>query len=158
MSEEDKDMAPDGNPDSVSEGRDYLDGFLSNDPDAVTKAATDTTDTTDTTDSRDSGAQNTVVQDRIIASIREIFDPEIPVNIYDLGLIYEVEVSTEGDAVVTMTLTTPHCPVAESMPGDVETQVRGVEGVASARVDLVWDPPWDPSRMTEEAQLELGFI
>lgn len=96
--------------------------------------------------------------DRVIDTIRQIYDPEIPVNIYDLGLIYNIEASDDGFVAVTMTLTTPHCPVAEILPGEVESRVAGVEGVSEARVDVVWDPPWDPSRMSEEAQLELGFI
>ena len=94
----------------------------------------------------------------MIAALKEIFDPEIPVNIYDLGLIYGVEISPEGAAVVTMTLTTPHCPVAESMPGEVELRVSSVPGVRDAEVNLVWDPPWDPAKMSDEARLELGML
>lgn len=94
----------------------------------------------------------------VIAALKEIYDPEIPVNIYDLGLIYNVEVSPEGHATVTMTLTTPHCPVAESMPGEVELRVGSVPGVGTATVDLVWDPPWDPQKMSDEAKLELGML
>ncbi len=93
----------------------------------------------------------------VVEALRGIFDPEIPVNIYDLGLIYGVAVD-EGHATVTMTLTTPHCPVAESMPGEVEMRVASVPGVATAKVDLVWSPPWDPSKMTDEARLELGML
>ena len=90
--------------------------------------------------------------------MREIFDPEIPVNIYDLGLIYGVDVTGDGAVVVTMTLTTPHCPVAESMPGEVELRVSSVPGVRDAEVNLVWDPPWDPHTMaSDEAKLELGL-
>ena len=79
-------------------------------------------------------------------------------NIYDLGLIYGVEVSDNAEAIVTMTLTTPHCPVAESMPGEIELRVGSVPGVGHAEVNLVWDPPWDPSKMTDEAKLELGML
>ena len=82
----------------------------------------------------------------MIAALKDIFDPEIPVNIYDLGLIYGVEVSADGHAVVTMTLTTPHCPVAETMPIEVELRVGAVPGVGTVDVNLVWDPPWDPAR------------
>jgi FeS assembly SUF system protein len=94
----------------------------------------------------------------VVDALKEIFDPEIPVNIYDLGLIYNVEVSDDGDAKVTMTLTTPHCPVAESMPAEVELRVSAVPGVRTADVDLVWDPPWDPQKMSDEAKLELGML
>ncbi len=97
------------------------------------------------------------LKEAVIAALRDIFDPEIPVNIYDLGLIYGVEID-EGHVVVTMTLTTPHCPVAESMPGEVELRVMAVPGVATCDVNLVWDPPWNPASMSEEARLELGML
>jgi FeS assembly SUF system protein len=97
------------------------------------------------------------LEDEIVAALRQIYDPEIPVNIYDLGLIYGVEVS-EGHANVTMTLTTPHCPVAETMPGEVETRVLTVPGIQSADIHLVWDPPWDPAKMSDEAKLEMGML
>ena len=93
----------------------------------------------------------------VIAALKEIYDPEIPVNIYDLGLIYGVEING-GHAMVTMTLTTPHCPVAESMPGEVELRVGAVPGIGDAEVNLVWDPPWGPDKMTDEARLELGML
>jgi FeS assembly SUF system protein len=98
------------------------------------------------------------VQAAIVEALKTIYDPEIPVDIYELGLIYDVAVSEDGDAVVTMTLTTPHCPVAESMPGEVELRVLSVPGVRDAEVKLVWDPPWDPSKMSDEARLELGML
>ena len=98
------------------------------------------------------------VQAAIVEALKTIYDPEIPVDIYELGLIYDVAVSEDGDAVVTMTLTTPHCPVAESMPGEVELRVLSVPGVRDAQVKLVWDPPWDPSKMSDEARLELGML
>ncbi len=98
------------------------------------------------------------IYDGVIAALKDIFDPEIPVNIYDLGLIYGVEVDPEGAVVVTMTLTTPHCPVAESMPGEVELRVGAVPGVRDCEVNLVWDPPWDPAKMSDEARLELGML
>jgi len=94
----------------------------------------------------------------VIAALREIYDPEIPVNIYDLGLVYGVEISDDAHVAVTMTLTTPHCPVAESMPGEVEMQIGAVPGVGVVDVDLVWDPPWDPAKMSDEAKLELGML
>ena len=103
-------------------------------------------------------APNTDVKDRVIEALKSIYDPEIPVDIYELGLIYDVAISEDGDAVVTMTLTTPHCPVAESMPSEVELRVLSVPGVRDAEVNLVWDPPWDPSKMSDEARLELGML
>ncbi|WP_181443545.1 SUF system Fe-S cluster assembly protein [Porphyrobacter sp. YT40] len=121
--------------------RDYLDGFLAAKPapDAV-------------------GGDGSDLQAAVIEALREIFDPEIPVNIYDLGLIYGVEVDDNADATVTMTLTTPHCPVAESMPGEVELRVASVPGIRDAEVNLVWDPPWGPHKMSDEARLELGML
>ena len=95
--------------------------------------------------------------ERIIDTLKDIFDPEIPVNIYDLGLIYGVEIDS-GHVTVNMTLTTPHCPVAESMPAEVEIRVGAVHGVGIVDVNLVWDPPWDPSKMSDEARLELGML
>ena len=94
----------------------------------------------------------------VVEALKEIYDPEIPVNIYDLGLIYDVEITPEQHAMIKMTLTTPHCPVAESMPGEVELRVGSVPGVGHAEVELVWDPPWDPQRMSDEAKLELGML
>jgi len=101
---------------------------------------------------------NEAVRDSVIEALKSIYDPEIPVDIYELGLIYDVAVSEDGDATVTMTLTTPHCPVAESMPTEVELRVLSVPGVRDAAVNLVWDPPWDPSKMSDEARLELGML
>ena len=121
--------------------RDYLTGFLAEAPAAASPV-------------EPGGA----MYDAIIDRLKGIFDPEIPVNIYDLGLIYGVEVDANGYAVVSMTLTTPHCPVAESMPAEVEIQVGSVPGVSHAEVNLVWDPPWDPAKMSDEAKLELGML
>jgi FeS assembly SUF system protein len=121
--------------------RDYLDGFLSQQPSDVSP-----------------GEPGGNVYDGVIDALKEIYDPEIPVNIYDLGLIYGVDVTNDGHVVVTMTLTTPHCPVAESMPGEVELRVGSVPGVGVAEVNLVWDPPWDPQKMSDEAKLELGML
>ena len=98
------------------------------------------------------------IYEAVIEALKEIYDPEIPVNIYDLGLIYEVQVSPESHVKVLMTLTTPNCPVAESMPGEVELRVGSVPGVGNAEVELVWDPPWDPQKMSDEAKLELGML
>ena len=121
--------------------RDYLEGFLSQKPADVPP-----------------GEPGGALYDGVIAALKEIYDPEIPVNIYELGLIYGVDVDDDGDVTVTMTLTTPHCPVAESMPGEVELRVGAVPGVRDAEVNLVWDPPWDPAKMSDEARLELGML
>lgn len=121
--------------------RDYLNGFLAQKP--------------QTDDPTSPGG---ALYESVIDALKSIYDPEIPVNIYDLGLIYGVDVTEDSDVTVTMTLTTPHCPVAESMPGEVEMRVLSVPGVRDAEVTLVWDPPWDPAKMTDEARLELGML
>jgi FeS assembly SUF system protein len=97
------------------------------------------------------------LRQRVIAALREVYDPELPVNIYDLGLIYGLDVDAAGDVAIRMTLTAPGCPVAQSFPGFVEHAVRQVEGVTAARVELVWDPPWCQDRMSEAVRLELGM-
>jgi FeS assembly SUF system protein len=97
------------------------------------------------------------IKESVIEAIKSCYDPEIPVDIYELGLIYSVDVSEDGKVSVTMTLTSPMCPVAGSLPGEVEAKVRSCEGVTDATVELVWDPPWDPSLMSEAAKLQLGF-
>ncbi len=105
-------------------------------------------------------AQSLTMEDlknAIIDQIKTVFDPEIPVNIYDLGLIYEINVDEKGQAEVIMTLTSPACPVAGSLPGEVEEVVMGIDGVEDAVVELVFDPPWDKEMMSEEAKFELGF-
>jgi FeS assembly SUF system protein len=101
---------------------------------------------------------NDALKQDVIAAISEIFDPEIPVNIYDLGLIYDVHVGDEGKIDVVMTLTSPHCPVAEILPGQVKSRVELVEGVNEVDLELTWDPPWTPENMSEPAKLELGFM
>lgn len=98
------------------------------------------------------------LENDIIDMIKTIFDPEIPVDIYELGLIYDIKVNDEAHAHVLMTLTTPSCPVAESLPAEVEEKTGLVEGVKSAKVELTFDPPWDKDMMSEEAQFELGFL
>ena len=120
--------------------RDYLAGFLAEKP-------------AELSGQEPGGA----LYEAVIEALKEIYDPEIPVNIYDLGLIYGVEIN-DGHAVVSMTLTTPNCPVAESMPAEVELRVGAVPGVGDAEVNLVWDPPWDPQKMSDEAKLELGML
>jgi FeS assembly SUF system protein len=99
-----------------------------------------------------------VLGERVIDVIRTVYDPEIPVNIFELGLVYKVDIDDDDHVRIEMTLTSPACPVAGSLPGEVEDKVKSVAGVTDATVELVWDPPWNPSMMTEEAQLELGFI
>jgi FeS assembly SUF system protein len=128
-------------PDSVARKRDYLTGFLAGEKEEEPKT----------------GAGSDL-QASVVEVLKSIYDPEIPVDIYELGLIYDVEISEDGDATITMTLTTPHCPVAESMPGEVELRVLSVPGIRDAVVNLVWDPPWDPSKMSDEARLELGML
>jgi len=98
------------------------------------------------------------LKERIVTAIRAVYDPEIPVNVYDLGLIYELETTGDGDVKIEMTLTAPACPVAGILPGEVERAVAHVPGVHSAHVELVWDPPWSAERMSEEAKLELGLL
>ena len=121
--------------------RDYLEGFLSQKPEPTP-----------------AGEPGGEVYDAVVDALKDIYDPEIPVNIYDLGLIYGVDVAEGGHVAVTMTLTTPHCPVAESMPAEVELRVGSVPGVGQAEVNLVWDPPWDPAKMSDDAKLELGML
>lgn len=121
--------------------KDYLEGFLSKKPETASPA--------------EPGGE---LYEAVITALKEIYDPEIPVNIYDLGLIYGVDVTDDADVAVTMTLTTPHCPVAESMPGEVELRVASVPGVRDAQVEITWHPPWDPSKMSDEARLELGML
>jgi FeS assembly SUF system protein len=125
---------------SFERKKDYLAGFLSEKPAELS--------------GEEPGGE---LYEAVIAALKEIYDPEIPVNIYDLGLIYGVEIN-EGHALVTMTLTTPHCPVAESMPSEVELRVGAVPGIGDAEVNLVWDPPWNPAQMSDEAKLELGML
>ncbi len=98
------------------------------------------------------------IEERVVAVLRTIYDPEIPVDIYELGLIYDVNVDEELKSVhVSMTLTSPSCPVAGTLPGEVETKVKGVDGVEDAYVELVWDPPWTMEKLSEAAKLQLGL-
>lgn len=97
------------------------------------------------------------LKDRIVAALHTCFDPEIPVNIYELGLIYEINIESTGAVGIRMTLTSPACPVAGSLPPDVQRKIAALPQVTSARVDVVWDPPWDKDRMSEAAKLQLGI-
>ena len=101
---------------------------------------------------------NASLEERVIAVLRTVYDPEIPVDIYELGLIYDLKVSAAGAVAIRMTLTSPMCPVAEALPTEVRSKVAALPGVASAAVELVWDPPWDKGRMSEAAQLALGLF
>jgi len=97
------------------------------------------------------------LRQRIIKALKQCYDPEIPVDIWELGLIYNIDVKESNDVEITMTLTSPACPVAESLPPDVESRVSAVDGVASARVDITWEPAWAPEMMSEAARLELNL-
>ena len=98
------------------------------------------------------------IEDQIVETLKSIYDPEIPVDIFELGLIYEVKVDKEINVEIEMTLTSPNCPVAESMPKEVEDKVAAMNGVKSSKVNIVFDPPWDKELMSDEAKLELGFL
>jgi FeS assembly SUF system protein len=97
------------------------------------------------------------LEEKVVEALRTCYDPEIPLNIYELGLIYEIKASEDGAVEVRMTLTAPNCPVAGSLPGEVERKIREIPGVTGVKVELVWDPPWDRSRLSEAALLQLGL-
>ena len=115
------------------------------DKDAVAKAPQDEVD-------------REALRQRIVEVMQTVYDPEIPVNIYELGMVYDIQIDEETNATVTMTLTSPACPVAGSLPGEVEFRIGTIEGLKSARVNLVWEPPWTPDRMSEAAKLQLGMM
>lgn len=108
--------------------------------------------------SEDLQAQQEELKERVVNQIQTVFDPEIPVNIYELGLIYEVSVFPVNNVFVQMTLTSPNCPAAQSMPAEVETKVKAVEGVNDVTVEVTFDPPWNQEMMSDAAKLELGFM
>jgi len=95
---------------------------------------------------------------RVLEALRTCYDPEIPVNIYELGLVYEVNANDDGIVSIKMTLTSPHCPAVQSLPAEIENKVRAVSGVTDVKLDLVWEPPWDPSKMSEAARPQLGMM
>ena len=97
------------------------------------------------------------LKEKVVAMLRGVYDPEIPVNIYELGLVYDVRIDESGGVGIVMTLTSPMCPVAEILPVEIETRTRDIEGVRDVWIDLVWDPPWNPEMMSEAARLELGM-
>ncbi len=111
-----------------------------------------------TTWTPDGETRATISEDAVISAIATVFDPEIPVNIYELGLIYAIEIADTGDIKVEMTLTAPGCPSAQELPEMVRAAILQIEGVGTVIVDTVWDPPWDPSRMTDEARLALNMF
>ncbi|MBW2542611.1 MAG: SUF system Fe-S cluster assembly protein [Deltaproteobacteria bacterium] len=115
-----------------------------------------TTDSTEATPAERGNPE--AIREQVIEQLKTVFDPEIPVNIYELGLIYGVSVDADGATQVVMTLTTPMCPAAEELPPEVETKTRAVPGVTSVQLDLVWDPPWSPEMMSDAAKLDLGMI
>jgi FeS assembly SUF system protein len=100
----------------------------------------------------------TIMEAQVQDALRSCYDPEIPVNIYELGLIYDVQADEAGVVGIKMTLTSPHCPAAQSLPAEIEGKVRALPGVTDVKIDVVWDPPWDPSKMSEAARLQLGMM
>jgi FeS assembly SUF system protein len=130
-----------------------------NETNAATTAVADSPETTAETTPAAAGPIDTAaLENQIVEQLQTVFDPEIPVNIYELGLIYDVEIQAGGDVHIKMTLTSPACPVAGSLPGEVQRKVEEVPGVASADIELVWDPAWNPSMMSEAARLQLGMF
>jgi FeS assembly SUF system protein len=100
---------------------------------------------------------DTIIEAQVLEALRGCFDPEIPVNIFELGLVYNLEIVSGGIVKIQMTLTSPHCPAVQSLPAEVENKVRAVPGVTDVKMELVWEPPWEPSRMSEAARLQLGM-
>jgi FeS assembly SUF system protein len=105
-----------------------------------------------------SSINNLVMEAEVLDALRSCYDPEIPVNIYELGLVYEMNADDAGVVSIKMTLTSPHCPAVQSLPAEIESKVKAVSGVTDVKLDLVWDPPWDPSKMSEAARLQLGMM
>jgi len=105
-----------------------------------------------------SSIETSLLESEIVETIKTVYDPEIPVNIYELGLIYGIEVTPTGLANIQMTLTSPACPAAQSLPGEVEMKVRDIDGIEDVNLEIVWDPPWNMEMMSEEAKLELGLF
>ena len=145
------------------EDTNFLDGFLNNDIEEEAAFFDDKEGGFDDEDEAEkgkeiSGAMKQQIKMDVIATIKEIYDPEIPVNIYELGLIYRVDVDNFANVLIVMTLTTPNCPVAESMPAEVEIKAGLVENVSRATIELTFEPPWDMSMMSEAARLEMGMM
>ncbi len=129
-------------------------------PDTPTQTQTSTAAPADSDDARKTEPADAAdaLRQAVIAAISTVYDPEIPVNIYELGLIYRIDIDENGDVAIEMTVTAPACPVADVLPIEVEERVRAVPGVRDVRVELVWDPPWSPDMMSEAARLELGMF
>ncbi len=133
--------------------------FKSKTPVVVPKAEQSKKEVTPARDEMPAKAVNPdEIKQAVIEALHTVYDPEIPVNVYEMGLVYDIDVDTAGKVVVRMTLTSPGCPVAASLPLEVEGKTRMIPGVSEARIVLVWDPPWDPSMMTDAARLQLGFL
>ncbi len=132
-------------------------------PDTVITPTDTDQDSVETESELETGPQVTgggdpELRSRVIAALKEIYDPEIPLNIYDLGLIYRIDIDPDTNTSIDMTLTSPNCPVAESLPGEVENAAKAVDGIGDVQLELVWDPPWGPEVMSEAARLELGIF
>lgn len=159
------DPQADGAPANPAPSGDAAGGASTGADPAGSGGATEATTGAEAAGPADSGTIPTVnleavaeTEERIVHALKTVYDPEIPVDIYELGLIYDIEVGADGKVDVKMTLTSPACPVAGSLPGEVEQKVQSVEGVEEARVELVWDPPWNPGMMSDAARLELGMF
>lgn len=145
----------------TTSGRDYSDEFVDQFMNGVSEASVDSTTAAEPVVEQataQKGLQTRVLEEQIIEALRGVYDPEIPVNIYDLGLIYRLDVDDQGMVRIEMTLTAPGCPVAHTFPGMVECAVKCVDGVKDVTVELVWDPPWTQERMSEAARLQLGLL
>ncbi len=102
--------------------------------------------------------EKTIIKEQVIEALRTCYDPEIPVNIYEMGLIYGINISDNSNVEIIMTLTSPYCPAIQSLPAEIEQKIKNVQGVIDAKVNVVWEPAWEPSKMTEAARLELGLF
>lgn len=139
-------------------GLDRAEAFLATEDRQAADVGSEAASAADEAISPERRAEVEKLGDAIVAQLTSIYDPEIPVNIYELGLIYKIDVHDDNAVTVDMTLTSPNCPVAESLPMEVQHKVEAVDGVKACEVKIVWEPMWHPSMMTEEAQLELGLI
>ncbi len=153
---EDKTVAPETVPMASQETE--PDSRMAHDPDREERSPEPVGRAEEETQREPASFEQAQLEGRVIEAISTVFDPEIPVNIYEMGLIYDIDIDGMSDVKIRMTLTSPACPVAGSLPGDVQRVVEDVDGVRAVDVDLVWEPPWTPDRMTEAAKLELGFM
>lgn len=143
-----------------AEGTEYVDDFVNRfmQGNALENADAASSEPVVVRTASDAPLEKQILEEQVVLALREVYDPELPVNIYDLGLIYKVDVDDDGNVKVDMTLTTPGCPVAQTFPGTVENAVGKVDGVKSACVELVWEPAWTKDRISEAAKLELGIF